>query len=367
MFQRWVCGLAGLGWRVTHIAPRSDVELEYPDDAHPVSLDPPGNYFQRLLGVRRVLPILDTTRPDLILFPDPELFAVLPRYGVRRRVPVVFDRHENFEDPSTFSQDGTVARLIARGYSLLERQLTRRLAGVVLVLDEMRSALDPATPAETARNFPTRAVLEALGDPPQPDTRRFTCIHLGAQNVERGLYEMLDVADKMLNERGRSDFSICLGGRFPRGHYDRCAAIVSERRLASNVQLINGFVDHSEVSELLRASRIGLSPYLSNAAARVTLQNKILEFMGAGLPVITSPSSLNGEIVEHSGCGTLLWANQCDAICDQLEAWMDHPERAREVGLRGREYALGNLVWETELARIEPWLRDRPAAPSRRA
>ena len=362
MFQRWVCGLAGLGWRVTHIAPRGDVDLEYPDGSTLINVEPPGNYIARLLGGRRVIPLIESARPDLILFPDPELFAVLPAYGRRHRIPVIFDRHENFEDPSTFAQDGLASRVIARGYALLERRLTRELPGVVLVLDEMRAALDPQTPVEIARNYPTRSVLEALANPVRPDTRHFTCVHLGALNVERGLYEILEIVRSMVIERSRRDFSICLGGRFPLGHLEKCSIFVSQHGLTENVRLIDGYVPQAEVAELYRASLIGLSPYLRNSAARVTLQNKILEFMGAALPVITSPSSVNGQIVEESGCGALFWAGECDGICDQLEAWMDAPDQAREIGERGRRYVLEKLVWESELERIEPWLLSRTVA-----
>ena len=176
-------------------------------------------------------------------------------------------------------------------------------------------------------------------------------------HIERGLYESLEVARAMVRERGREDFSICLGGNFPPGTLERCKAFVAEHRLEENVRLVESFLPQDEVIEYYRAAQIGYCPYLNVEKAKITLQNKLLEFMGARLPVITSPSSRNGEIVSRSGCGALFWADQIGEICDQLESWMDRPEERKRLGQLGWEYVHQNLVWEGELEAADRWLR----------
>jgi len=115
-------------------------------------------------------------------------------------------------------------------------------------------------------------------------------------------------------------------------------------------------VPHAEAVALTKAASIGFSPYINNAKARHQLQNKVLEFMGAGLPVITSPSSLNEEIVSAAGCGALHWADEIEAIADTIELWLDQPDLAAELGRRGQEYVRKHLAWENELERVLPWL-----------
>ena len=296
-------------------------------------------------------------QPDLVLFPDPELLLVLPRWARRRGIPVVFDRHENFEDPGSLVQHGGISSLVAAAYARYERWITPRLDGVIVVLEEMVERLHPRTVTRVAHNFPTRETVEALSGAPRPDTPAYTCINIGAVHVERGLHEQLEVARTMVRDRGRDDFSLCLGGHFPPGQLERCREFVRAHDLERSVHLVETYLPHAEVIELCRAARIGFSPYLDNRTARITLQNKILEFMAAGLPVITSPSSMNGRVIERSGGGALYWADETAAICDQIEAWMDDPDEARRRGELGRTYLLQNLVWEVDLERVEAWLR----------
>jgi glycosyltransferase involved in cell wall biosynthesis len=88
----------------------------------------------------------------------------------------------------------------------------------------------------------------------------------------------------------------------------------------------------------------------------------VLEFMGAGLPVITSPSSANGQIVRDAQCGSLHWADEVPAMAETIERWMNNPDEARVLGRRGQEYAQKHLVWESELDRVVPWLEAKIAA-----
>jgi glycosyltransferase involved in cell wall biosynthesis len=140
---------------------------------------------------------------------------------------------------------------------------------------------------------------------------------------------------------------------------------VKRHQLQNNVTLIPHRIPHSEVVQLYSRSLIGLTPYLNNPKGRAQLQNKVVEFMGAGLPVITSPTSVNRQLVEAADCGAFAWINELKLIADTVEGWMDNPAEARELGKRGQAYAQRNLIWENELERVLKWLRDLQASKTR--
>ncbi len=358
MFQRWTQSFAKLGWRVTHIAPASDIVPEFPEGAEFFPISSREGYLERVRLAGRVLPHLEKAAPDLVLFPDPELFPVLRRFSRRRGIPIVFDRHENFESPGTLVSQGVLSSLIARAYVYYEWWATPRIAGVIVVLEEMIRNLNPKTEARIAHNFPTRAVVEALAGEARSGAPRYTCVNLGAMHVERGLYEQLEVARMMVRDRGRSEFRFCLGGKFPPGTLEPSLEFVRRHGLEDQVTLVESFLPHERVVEIYRGATIGFSPYLNVEKAHITLQSKILEFMAAGLPIITSPSSMNGRVIEESGCGALYWASETDAICDRIEEWMDDPERARAIGRKGKAYLLSHLNWESDLAGIAEWFEE---------
>jgi glycosyltransferase involved in cell wall biosynthesis len=362
VFTRWVCGLAARGWRVSLIAPRrGTTPPPMPAGAAYYEIPEAAGYLARLLKADRVLPFLRDLKPDVVLAVDPELLPVLLRYRGESRAAVVFDRHENFDEPGTLYRGGKLGKLIARAYVGFERYAAPRLDGVVVVIEEMVANLHPRTRAITAHNFPTRSVLAELAGEPAPGTPRYTAINLGGQLSSRGYPHLLELTRVLVRERGRQDFTFALGGRFEPGGYEKSEEFRRQHGLEANLTLFSDFLPHAEAVNLTRAAQIGLTPYLNNAKAKITLQNKVLEFMGAGLPVITSPSSLNGKFVADAGCGALHWADEVGAIADTIEAWMDAPDEARRLGARGQEYALAKLVWEAELDRIAPWLEERIA------
>jgi hypothetical protein len=279
------------------------------------------------------------------------------RWKHRTGKPVVFDRHEYFERGDVLVSRGLSGRMLAWGYGRYEQWAAPQLDGVVVVLDDMVRSLPPGTNVCVAHNYPSRSALESLAAPPLPATPRYTAILLGTQEIVRGCREMLALADEMVNRRRRQEFTVLLGGRWQPGLLEESRNFVDEHQLASNVTFAEDYLPHSQVLELVRASRIGLCPYLNTPKAESQLMNKLPEFMAAGLPVITSPSSLNGQIVEASGGGRLFWADEIGAIADTLERWLDQPVEAAALGARGQAYVREHLVWENELARLDAWLR----------
>lgn len=367
ILTRWVSGLSSAGIKASLIAPRIEPIPEMPQGVEIILVEPFTRYADRLRHSSRVLKPLRQLSPDIVIYPDPELHAPLLRYRSHSECAVVFDRHENFDQPDTLYQGtGVTGRLVAQVYPRIEAYACRRLDGVIVVIPSMLDILPPGTNAVVAHNFPTRAVLNDLAGEADAGTKTFAAINLGAIQANRGFQHYLELARCLVIDRGRSDFSLCLGGKWDPGALEWATHYAEQHKIVDHVMLVPARIPHSEAIQLTKAAKIGFSPYLDNAKAHRQLQNKVLEFMAAGLPVITSPSSLNRELVETAGCGVLHWANEVEQIADTIETWLDNPDLAAELGRRGQTYVRENLVWESELARVLPWLDQLAAARRRR-
>ncbi len=359
VFSRLTCGLTACGWRVSLIAPLRGEVPEMPPGVTFYPVEHVKGYRARIGQTGRVILQLDKAQPDMALFVDPELFPAMVRWKRRTGKTVVFDRHEYFERADILVSRGLRGRFLAWGYGIYEGWAARRIDGVVVVLDDMVASLPRGIPICVAHNYPSRSALDALATPPAAETPRYTCILLGTQEIVRGCRETLELARELVNARGRRDFKMLLGGRWQPGLKDETRSFIAEHKLESNITLAESYLPHTEVLELVRASRIGLCPYLDNPKGQSQLMNKLPEFMAAGLPVMTSPSSINGKIVSESGGGELYWAGEVKAIADTVERWLDHPDEAKALGLKGQAYVRAKLVWEVELARLDAWLRER--------
>ena len=111
---------------------------------------------------------------------------------------------------------------------------------------------------------------------------------------------------------------------------------------------VTGFVD--DPRDYLRRASISVAPL---RIAR-GIQNKVLEAMAMGLPVVGTTSATQG-VGGEPGRDFLLAnsaAEQAAAICDLLES----PERARNLGAAGRNFVEARYDWEVVLEPLDELL-----------
>jgi glycosyltransferase involved in cell wall biosynthesis len=357
VFSRLACGLAARGWRVSLVLPQFGGDpppLSPGVELHPIA-HLKGYKARITRSVPAVMRQLGRLDPDLAIFIDPELMPALLRWQARTGRPAVFDRHEHFERVGDTGTLSTLGRFLTFCYASYERRCARRLAGVIVVLEDMRSAL-PGANVLVAHNYPPRSALDALGQPPDPTTEHYTFVQLGTMDVLRGFLDTLELARVLVCERGR-DVRFLLGGHWQAGLLDQARSFAAQHRLEHHLTLVEHYLPHAQVVAHLRASSIGLATYPDNPLARSLLMNKLAEYMAAGLPLVAGPSSNSARIVEASGGGVLLWSNQVREIADVVERWLDNPDEARAIGARGQAWVREHLTWEAEFDRLDPWLR----------
>ncbi len=102
-----------------------------------------------------------------------------------------------------------------------------------------------------------------------------------------------------------------------------------------------------DVRDLVRRSAVSVAPL---AIARGT-QNKIIECMAMGVPVVTSPEAAGGVDAEP-GEHTLL-AAQPDAYADKVLMLMENPEMRRRYAIAGRSRISSHHDWAYSMAKLD--------------
>jgi sugar transferase (PEP-CTERM/EpsH1 system associated) len=128
---------------------------------------------------------------------------------------------------------------------------------------------------------------------------------------------------------------------------------------------VTGF--RADLSQVLNQAAVFAAP-LRFAAG---IQNKVLEAMAAGLPVVTT-SVVNAGIQARSGA-ELIVADEPDEAARQIVGLLKDPLRRQSMGAAAREYVANHFSWTTALDRlraVEKTLRmsrsgPRPAAEAR--
>src|SRR5258708_22176685 len=75
---------------------------------------------------------------------------------------------------------------------------------------------------------------------------------------------------------------------------------------------------------------------------------KLLEYMGAGVPVVAADFPKLREIVEGNRCGFCVQSRDVAAVAQAIDWLLAHPAEADEMGRRGREAAMSLFSWESE-------------------
>jgi sugar transferase (PEP-CTERM/EpsH1 system associated) len=108
-------------------------------------------------------------------------------------------------------------------------------------------------------------------------------------------------------------------------------------------------------------------PYLQHAAVVVAplrlargIQNKILEAMAMGRPVVASSECV--EAIGTAPGAELLWAADAEAFVREIDALLRSPTRAAAIGHAGRQRVLRDFSWSVHLSAFEQHLRAAPAA-----
>ena len=141
-------------------------------------------------------------------------------------------------------------------------------------------------------------------------------------------------AEKLQANRPDICFVLCgAGDRFDE-YQERC-------RESENV-ILPGWVDGAHLASLSRVASVGLTPYWSTDDFIIHLPNKAIEYLSAGLPVVSSLSGLLRELLADGGCGLTYDNGDASGLATILSDLSDQRDRLSEMATNARAvYAKG--------------------------
>lgn len=295
---------------------------------------------------------------------SPQLFAALGTWAAARirRVPFVFEVRDLW--PESYTEvsgkergpEITVMRWVA---DLLYRQ-----ARAIIVLAEPNAARICARGIDAAKVITVSNGVDlegfAEGEPAADlsEDGAFTFVYAGAHGPANDL-ETVVRACHLLQERGRTDVRAVLLGDG--------ASKASLVALATELGVTNlAFVDpvpKSAIGPTLRTADAGLM-----VLAPVELfsygvsPNKLFDYLGAGLPVLTNVPGLVSDIVADADVGLSVEAGSAAALADGMVSIAGHPPDGVEE--RGQAFIRSSYDRRTLVSKVEELLRSL-VAPAR--
>ena len=244
--------------------------------------------------------------PDVVLcsWPVVELCVEATRYGTSRGVPVVLDVRDLWPhaivDLAPHSLRGIARFLLRKCFKEAQEAATQATAitGITDAIVSWGVRLSGRQRNQTDRPFPMAYTTTAISDADflraqskwanlgmRGDGSQFIVCFFGTLGRHFELSTVASAARLLYPNFPDIKFVIC--GTGPDLMKWRTAA-----RHCENL-LVPGIVNGAEIKALMATARVGLAPYVSTWDFMMSIPNKPIEYMSAGLPVV---SSLKGEL-----------------------------------------------------------------------
>jgi len=297
-------------------------------------------------------------RPDVVYISSPPLTVAPlgPLLAKRFRCPWLLEVRDIW--PESAVSVGWLKRESA-AYRVLDR-LARRVTSTADRVIVPTPGLEPLVRAHGATDVVTLtgivvprardAALRVAGRT-RLGVRDDECLflYLGAIGVANGLDLLLDAVE-LLPEGSRARIVIAGDGSARRSLEQSAAA----RQLA-RVTLLPP-VARDKVDELLAAADVGLHLLRPDPVFESALPTKVLEYLGAGLPFITTIGGLPAQIAAEAGASS---ATSARALADEIERWASASvDERREAGDRALRYGLERFGLEASVTRLEALLEE---------
>ncbi|OIP09512.1 MAG: sugar transferase [Betaproteobacteria bacterium CG2_30_68_42] len=280
----------------------------------------------------RLWRLLRSLRPDIVHTRNLsalEAQFVAAAAGVRARIHGVHGRDVFDLDGSRYRRLRRLARALVHRYVAVSRDLARWLETGVGV--PAQRIVQIYNGVDAARFHPRAGARPRIGPEGFAGEDHIVIGSVGRMaevkdypSLVRAFVELVS-AQPALKERLRL---AVIGEGVAR---ERCIALLNETGCAQLAWLPG---ERDDIPELMRAFDLFVLPSLGEG-----ISNTILEAMASGLAVVATRVGGNPELVEDGVTGTLVPANDPQALARALARYLAEPERLREHGRAARKMA----------------------------
>jgi colanic acid biosynthesis glycosyl transferase WcaI len=295
-------------------------------------------------------------KPDFIFVESPPLFLAVTAYVCSRLRGVPFILNVSDLWPASARELGIVrSKLLLWLGERLERFLYRKAYRITAQTDGIRAYIGaivwPGKVMVLYNGVDTSEFRPGATRVPWVEPDEMAFLYAGTLGYAHCWDVILEAAELL---RGRPQIVFLLVGDGPEK-----ARLVEQSGLRNLDNL--RFVERRPVTDMpaiFAASRATVVPLRKGELFKGTRPSKIFPALACASPVIFSGEGEMAELLLKNRCGIVVPPEDGSSFAEAVVRLADHPEEARELGIRGRALVEREYGWDTL---VEAWLHELSA------
>lgn len=252
--------------------------------------------------------------------------------GKRANIPVIFDMAEDYvamiRDIWKLRKYQGLNLLIRNPYfaKYVEQYSFRHADKIIVVVEEAINVVTKGggdlNKITVVSNTPNLSDFENLECLHNTDTalikNHFSVIYTGGIQMGRGLQTVLAAIPKIIIDIPDFLFVI-IGDGYASG---RIKEMIKTQGLDKYVLWV-GWVDHTDLFGYVKCCNVGIIPHFVTEHVKTTIPNKIFDYMGCGIPVISSDAAPMKQLLENEQCGITFRSGDADDMAKAIKTIHD--------------------------------------------
>ena len=316
-------------------------------DAHERGVDiidigkPSGRFSRLLITPFKILWRLSRMKAvSSVHIHDPELIWVAAIIRKLKKIPIIFDVHENV--PAQITQKTWILfpRLVARLYKRIE---TVFIKGFHIVLAEYSYKRYYPSTAVSVLNFPNTHLLSPYLVENRAAMTENHLFYIGGVSLDRCIDTILDAA---LILKKTQDFMIHIVGP----DYGTLSDPALQEKMGQLEGIVKfyGRMDWIEGYKISTQCKVGLALLKPTPNYLESYPTKLFEYMAIGLPFITSNFELYDEVIAGNVGGLSVDPENPEAIAEKIEMLLSDSDLYTELATKGLQYSQDKYNWAQE-------------------
>lgn len=290
-------------------------------------------------------------RPDVVIGSSPQLLVALAAWWIAfaRRTPFVFEVRDLWPESLTAVGVGGEDSLLHHTLAAIAEFLYEHADRIVVVTPAFKEHLIHRwrVPSEKIA-IVENGVETEMFSPSSPDRRialrrdlgtdsNFVVCYIGTMGMAHGLETLLDAATTIQRQQPEVLFLLVGEG----AEKERIKALAQSGGL-HNVRFLDQ-QPRERIPGFISASDACLVLLKRTDVFKTVIPTKMLEFMSCARPVILGVDGQAREIIEDANAGIAIEPESDGALVQAIRTLKADPEKAQELGQKGREYILQNF------------------------